>query len=347
MNGAYEFQHPAVLLLLALLPVYALLLGRMGRVAALRFPSTEIAKLTGAKARSAAGRLLFALRLLALALLIVAVAGPTRVSTSVERKSEGIDIMLALDLSTSMHALDMSPPGQELSRATVAKSVIAEFVDQRPSDRVGLVAFSGKPYLSSPLTLNHEWLKKIIGRLDAGVLREQGTAIGEAVAMAADRMKNRTGKGSRILILLTDGDDNSSRKIQPVPAAELAAGLGQRVYTIGIGKSEPTALPAMDPFTGQIIRDASGKARAAHMMPAANYTLLGKMAYLSGGKFYRATNTDELKKIYEDIGKLETSEVRVITHTQHTHLFVPVALAALALLLAEMVLKNTRFLRLP
>jgi Ca-activated chloride channel family protein len=319
MNGAYEFQYPAVLLLLALLPIYALLLGRMGRVAALRFPSTEIAKLSGAKARSAAGRFLFALRLFALALLIVAVADPVRVSTAIERKSEGIDIMLALDMSGSMQAPDMDIGGTATSRIEAAKAVIAEFVDKRLTDRIGLIAFAGNPYLASPLTLNHAWLKKIITKIQAtGAASQGGTAIGDATAMAADRMKNRTGKGSRILILLTDGDDNASKRIKPVPAAELALGLGQRVYTIGVGKGGNEEFP-----------------------------LLGKMASLSGGKFYRATNGSELKKIYEDIGRLETSEVRVITHTQYTHLFVPVALAALALLLAETVLRNTRNLRLP
>lgn len=347
MPDNLDFHHPWVLLLLALLPLHALLAGRMGRVAALRFSSTETARAAGAKARSAPGALLATLRLLALALLIIAIAGPRRSATSVERKSEGIDIMLALDLSPSMHAFDMSPPGGEISRATAAKAVIADFVDLRPTDRIGIVAFSGKPYLVSPLTLNHAWLKQGLSRLDAGVLREQGTAIGEAVAMSADRMKKRTGKGSRIVILLTDGDDNSSRRIQPVPSAELAAGLGQRVYTIGIGKNEPTPMPAIDPYTGKIRRDATGRAIPGFMMDPANYSLLEKMASVSGGKFYRATNTAELKRIYEDIGKLETSEVRVITHLEYTELFVPVALAALTVLLVELALANTRCLRLP
>lgn len=349
MPDNLDFHHPWVMLLLALLPLHALLTGRMGRVAALRFSSAELARAAGAKARSAPGALLATLRLLALALIIIACAGPRISRTRVERKTEGIDIMLALDLSPSMFAMDMSPPGQDLWRCLVAKEVMRDFIDKRPDDRIGLVAFAGKSYLVSPLTLNHDWIKLGLDRIDAGVLPVQGTAIGEAMAMSADRMKNRKGKGSRIIILLTDGDDNSSRKILPVPAAELAAALGQRIYTIGIGIDRETAMPEMDRYENKPARDARGHVMLNPMfkLPPANYTLLQKMAEISGGRFYRAKDAAELRRIYDDIGALETSEVLVLNHVEYTELFAPFALAALAVLLAETALANTRYLRLP
>ena len=349
MPDNLEFHYPWVALLLALLPIYALLTGRMGRVAALKFSSAELARASGAKARSAPGALMATLRLLALALLILACAGPRVARTRVERKTEGIDIMLALDLSPSMFAMDMSPPDKDLWRCLVAKDVIRDFVDRRPDDRVGLVGFAGKPYLISPLTLNHDWIKLGLDRIDAGILPQPGTAIGEAVAMATSRMKERKGKGNRIIILLTDGDDNSSRKILPVPAAEVAAALGIRVYTIGVGIDKPTPMPEMDRSTRRPLRDAQGRVSLdpTFMLPAANYELLGRMATLSGGKFYRAKNAAELRGIYEDIGKLETSEVLVLSHVEYTELFAAFALAALGVLLAGHTLANTRYLRLP
>lgn len=346
-TGTFTFLHPWALAFLAALPVLALLAGRAGRAAALRFPSTEIAREAGKRARSAPGRLALALRLTTLALLIIACAGPRITRTNVTSKSDGIDIMLVMDLSPSMYALDMSPKGEDRTRADMAKSVMRDFVAKRPDDRIGLVAFSGKPYLISPLTLNHDWLDHAVSRLDAGVLPEQGTAIGDAVAMAADRMSKLKGKGDRVIILLTDGDDNSSQNIAPVPAAELAKALGERLYTIGIGKDEPTPMPVIDPRTGRPARNRNGEILSQSMMPPANYSLLGRMAELTGGRFYRAKDDAELVRIYEDIGRLEKSEVRITRRAEHTELFALFAAAALATLLASVALANTRHLRLP
>ncbi len=346
-TGTLTFLHPWVLGLLAALPLIALLSGRAGRASALRFPSVEIAREAGRRTRSAPGRLALALRLLTLALIIIACAGPRLTRTNATSESDGIDIMLVMDLSASMYALDMSPQGGDRTRVDVAKSVMRDFVAKRPDDRIGLVAFSGRPYLVSPLTLNHEWLAQAVGRLAAGVLPEPGTAIGDAVAMAADRMKKLKGKGDRVIILLTDGDDNASQKIAPVPAAELAKALGERLYTIGIGKDEPTPMPHVDQRTGRPVRDRKGAIVNQFMMPPANYSLLGRMAELTGGKFYRAKDDAELVRIYEDIGRLEKSEVRVVRHSEHTELFAFFAAAALATLLAEAALANTRHLRLP
>lgn len=348
MLDQFEFRHPAVLGLLALLPLYALLLGRYGRAAAMRFPSAELARAAGAKARSAPGRLMISLRMAALALLIVACSGPRLTRTHIERHAEGIDIVLAVDLSASMLALDLAPEGRDLTRIEVARKVIREFIEKRPDDRIGMVAFSGKPYLVSPLTTTHPWLLKRLDALRAGTIKEIGTALGDALAMSTDRMKTREGKGSRVIILLTDGDDNMSREIMPLSTCELVRALGHRLYTIGIGKDEATTLPKVDLVTGKPKRGPDGKVIYSDLvLPPANYELLGKMAALGQGRFYRAKNAEELGKIYDDIGKLEKSDVHVTTRTEYIELFTFLVLGALAALLTEFILAHTRFLRLP
>src|SRR5262249_54445931 len=153
-NGNFEFQFPWLLALLAFLPVYAFALGRVGKLAALRFPSADIARAAGAMARSATGRLLLFLRLLTVALCIVALAGPRFANDRTETEASGVDIMLALDLSWSMMALDMGGPDEMVSRFDIASQVLEDFVQKRPSDRMGLIVFSAVPYLASPLTLN-------------------------------------------------------------------------------------------------------------------------------------------------------------------------------------------------
>ncbi|MDB6023130.1 MAG: hypothetical protein JWQ04_2987, partial [Pedosphaera sp.] len=206
MNSHFQFQFPWVLALLALLPVYAFLRGRVGKLSALRFPSADIARAAGGAARGAAGRLLLFLRLLALALCIVALAGPRFANDRTETQASGVDIMLVLDLSWSMESLDMGGTTEETTRFGIASSVLEDFVSKRPNDRIGLIAFSGVPYLASPLTLNHEWLAQNLHRLHIGTIRELGTAIGDATAAAAKRLSMLKGSKSRIIILLTDGD---------------------------------------------------------------------------------------------------------------------------------------------
>ena len=170
MNGEFEFQYPWLLALLGLLPVYALLRGKAGKLSALTFSSADIARAAGAQARAAAGRFLFFLRLLAVALGIVALAGPRLANYHVETETPGIDIMLVLDLSWSMMAIDMGRPAEKLSRFAIASGVLKDFIQKRPNDRIGLIAFSGVPYLASPLTLNHDWLIENLQRLHIGII---------------------------------------------------------------------------------------------------------------------------------------------------------------------------------
>jgi len=346
MNGEFEFQFPWVLALLGLLPVYALLRGKVGRLSALTFSSADIAREAGAQARSAAGRFLFFLRLLVVALGIVTLAGPRLANYHVETETPGIDIMLVLDLSWSMEAIDMGKPEEKLSRFACASSVLKDFIAKRPDDRIGLIAFSGVPYLASPLTLNHAWLDENIGRLHIGIINDLGTAIGDAVVVGARRLKDAPNSKSRIMILLTDGDNNMG-KIDPLPASQLAAALGVRIYTIGIGIEQPCNMPAFDPATGQFKLDPNGNIIPTLLLQPANYSVLGKMADLSGGHFYRATNQRELQNIYNQIDRLEKSEVKQRRFATYEPLFHWPLLAALGLLAVELILAETRFRRVP
>src|SRR5256714_712666 len=175
MNGNFQFQYPWLLALLALLPAYSFLHGRIGKISALRFPSTDIARAAGAAARSAAGRFLLFLRILTIALCIVALAGPRFANDHTQTEASGVDIMLVLDLSWSMMALDMGGPQERVSRFDIASEVLEDFIHKRPSDRMGLIVFSAVPYLASPLTLNHNWLTENLHRLHVGLIRNLGT----------------------------------------------------------------------------------------------------------------------------------------------------------------------------
>ncbi|MEY4776309.1 MAG: hypothetical protein RL759_822, partial [Verrucomicrobiota bacterium] len=219
----FEFEHPWVLIFLALLPLYSWLRGKSGQAAALLYPDVGLLRAVSSPVREAAGSLRVFLRLATVAALIVAIAGPRTVSKEIERETEGLDIMLVVDLSWSMMALDMSTPREEVTRWQASYTVIQDFIAKRSDDRIGAVVFSGKPYLLSPITINRDWVSKGVDRMHIGIIREAGTAIGDGVAMALDRMKNLKGKNSKVLILLTDGDDNMSKAILPVPSAELAA----------------------------------------------------------------------------------------------------------------------------
>jgi Ca-activated chloride channel family protein len=346
MNGEFEFQYPWVLALIGLLPVYALLRGRAGKWSALTFSSAEIARAAGAPMRTAAGRLLAFLRLLTVGLGIVALAGPRLADYHVVTETPGIDIMLVQDLSWSMMAVDMGRPEEKLSRFAIASKVLQDFIEQRPDDRIGLIAFSGKAYLVSPLTLNHDWLIQNIQRLHIGIISDLGTAIGDAVAVAAKRLEAVPNGKSRIMILLTDGDNNLG-KVNPVAGAQLAAALGIKIYTIGIGIEQPCNMPEFDPQTGQFRLDAQGNLIPSLLLQPANYSVLGKMAALSGGQFYRATNQRQLQSIYEQINRLEKTRVTRRRFATYQPLFEWPLLAALGLLALELTLANTRFRRVP
>ncbi|HTV42394.1 MAG TPA: VWA domain-containing protein [Candidatus Sulfotelmatobacter sp.] len=345
MNGEFEFQYPWVLALLGLLPVYALLLGKTGKGSALKFSSAEIARAAGARMRTSAGRFLVFSRLLAAGLGIVALAGPRLADYHVVTETPGIDIMLVQDVSWSMVAVDMAPE-ERLSRFAIASGVLQDFIQKRPNDRIGLIAFSGKSYLVSPLTLDHDWLIQNLQRLHIGIIRDLGTAIGDAVAVAAKRLEAGPNGKSRIMILLTDGDNNLGQ-VNPVAGAQIAAALGIKIYTIGIGIEQPCNMPEFDPQTGQYRLDANGNLIPSFLLQPANYSVLGTMAKISGGQFYRATTQYQLRSIYDQINRLEKTRITRRRFATYHPLFEWPLLAALGVLAVELIFANTRFRRVP
>src|SRR6201992_3197574 len=291
-----RFLQPEGFWALALLPLILLWRGRRGPVAAVEYSDVSLARDVARRTRSRIGGLVWLLPILAAAFMIVGLARPQRTHSQTEVTANGIDIVLGLDVSGSMEALDFSVNNYRVNRIQVVKSVVAKFIDERPNDRIGLIAFAGSPYIVSPLTLDHDWLLQNLERVNVG-LGDDGTAIGSAIAAAVNHLRTTTAK-SKVVILLTDGVNNSG-KISPLAAAEAARALGVKVYTIGVGvRGGKVPIPA---------RDQAGK---VHMIMAAvdiDERPLQAVASETGGLFYRATDTDSLEKIYEQINHYETS----------------------------------------
>jgi Ca-activated chloride channel family protein len=328
------FAHPYVLLLLLLLPALAWLKGKAGQAAAFVYSSVELVRPISGLRRSRAGAILANLRWLALALFILALAQPRLVRGESHVKASGIDIVVALDLSGSMRSLDFGP---DLSRIKLAKEVLQKFIDNRPNDRIGLVAFAKEAYIASPPTLDHDYLQHQLQRLDIGVIDESATAIGSALMTALNRIKDLKDK-SKIVILMTDGENNSG-KVSPLTAADAAQALKVKVYTIGIGKQGTADMP--------VGRDQFGRIMTRPVAVDIDEDTLTKIAQETNGKYYRADTADTLRRIYEEIDRLETTEVEVKKYQQYDELFGQAAIAGLAVLLLEMILAHSVWRKLP
>ena len=335
MNGNFQLLHPQFLWLLACLPVMAIWKGRWGRPVAVRMPSTHDAIMVGARPRSTIGGFLAFVGLLALALLIAALARPRLGRGSTEIEASGIDIVLALDVSVSMEALDFKIDGKPVNRLNVIKKVVGEFVGQRPNDKLGMVAFAGRPYLVSPLTLDHGFLAKRLADVKLGQV-EDGTAIGSAIAAAVNHLRDSTAK-SRIIILLTDGMNNAGA-VNPPTAAEAAKALGIKIYTIGAGIRGDAPIPVRDMFGGTHLQ---------MMKVDIDEEMLRQIANATGGQTFRATDTDSLVKIYDAINQLETTTRKLKKYQQYDELYLWFLVPGLCLLLLELFLNQTRFRRLP
>jgi Ca-activated chloride channel family protein len=319
-----RFLYPHLLWLLLLLPLLAILRGRMGAAPALLFSSTSlVAQLaTPKKTRPAALRMGF--RLLALAFLILAAARPQQGNTTTEVQASGIDILLAVDVSGSMEAMDFTLGGKQANRLEVVKKVVDEFIEQRPNDRIGLVGFGGRPYLICPLTLDHNWLRKRLESLAIGMV-EDGTAIGSAIGSGINRLRDQDSK-SRILILLTDGMNNSGR-VPPLVAAEAAETLGIKVYTIGAGTRGEAPIP---------VRDAFGRQRIRMARVDIDEKTLSEVAEMTGAQYFRATDTKSLTRIYDEINTMETTTRTIKKFENYRELFPFLVIAALAMLGLEL-----------
>jgi Ca-activated chloride channel homolog len=331
----FTFAHWWFLFGLLLLPLMAWLRGRKGARPAFVYSSVTLLQNVSKTSRSRAGALLHSLRWLALALFIVALARPqfTRTDTSV--RASGVDIVVALDLSGSMESEDFVIKGQQVNRLTVAKDTIAKFIEKRPNDRIGLVAFAGRAYIAAPLTLDHDFLRANLDRLQLRTI-EDGTAIGSGLSAAVNRLREVRSK-SKIVILMTDGQNNAG-KIQPLTAAEAAKAIGVKVYTIGVGIRGFAPIPVYFP---------GGQKMYQRQRVDIDEDTLTAMADKTGGKYYRADSTDTLRKIYDEIDKFEKSEAVVKKFVEREEMFRWTAVPGVIVLLLELALANTIWRRLP
>jgi Ca-activated chloride channel homolog len=325
-----RFLHPELLWLLALLPLLALIRGRRGPAPALIFSTTSIAATLAQGRRTSPGHILTAIRLLAVGLLIVALARPQQGNTTTEIKASGIDILLAVDLSGSMQAMDFTLHGQPADRLDVVKSVVDQFIDARPNDRIGLVAFAEKPFVVSPLTLDHDWLRKRLKSLSIGMAGDN-TAIGSAIGAGINRLREKDAK-SRIMILLTDGMNNAG-KVPPLVAAEAAETLKIKIYTIGAGTRGEAPMPIVDDF---------GRKRLVRARVDIDEETLTKVAQMTGARYFRATDTQSLQKIYDEINSMETTTRTIKNFEHYRELFPFPLLTALLFFGLELLRKHKR-----
>jgi len=328
--------YPYLFLLLLLLPLAAWLKGRRGRSPAFLYSSVRlVADLTHAR-RSHAGAILAALRWLVLAMFITALAQPRLSHSETKVTASGVDIVVALDLSGSMRSEDFEVGDKRVSRINMAKTVLKDFIDKRPNDRIGLVVFASDAFIATPVTLDHDFLQANIDRIDIGTINPDRTAIGSGLSVAVNRLRELQSK-SKIVILMTDGEDNAS-KVPPLTVADAAQALGVKVYTIGVGKQGSAPMPVTDMFGRQ----------GYQMVPVdIDEDTLTKIADKTGGKYYRADNAEKFEKIYAEIDKLEKTEATINKYTQHRELFGWLIAIGLSVLLVEVLLAQTTLRRLP
>lgn len=326
--------NPWFLVLLLILPVIYLYYRRMkGRyTGTMRFPYTDVLKQNNRKTlRSAVVQKWWIIRMIIALFFIIALARPQAGRGYSEFFTKGIDIIMAVDASGSMLAEDFQP-----NRLENAKETAIEFVGGRKGDRIGLVVFGEKSFTQTPLTLDYELLKKRIGELFVGIVPKDRTAIGMALANSINRLRDSDAK-SRVIILLTDGMNNSG-KIDPTTAAGLAKTLGIKIYTIGVGREGIVNVPVNHPFFGK---------QYAQMETDVDEETLIKIADQTGGLFFRAESEEALKEIYKQIDSLEKTKVEVREYTDYKELFYWLLFPALFLIICEIVLFYLWGLKLP
>ncbi len=323
----FQFADPWWLLLLLVIPILHILRGGRGRHASIQFPNTSLLRDLGTPARAGAGWIWFSLLLMSVAVAAFALARPQKLLSTEEEKSEGISIMLTVDVSLSMLIEDFYIGGQPVNRLTAAKRVMTDFIQGRKSDRIGIVAFAGETYLPCPLTMDRDWLINNLDRVQTQRVGD-GTAIGSGIASAANRIKKEK-TPSKVIVLLTDGANNSGR-LSPQDAAKLAATLGIKIYTIAIGTPGIHVIP--DPrrgtFTpvGQQLFDEK---------------TLKEVAAIGSGQFYMAQDLNTLTDVFATIDKLEKAKIERRKFTEAEELFHYPLYAAAALLLLALLLSST------
>ncbi|MBI4430931.1 MAG: VWA domain-containing protein [Candidatus Omnitrophica bacterium] len=278
---------------------------------------------------------LIGLRLVAVFLMIMALMRPQKGIEETKVETEGIDIILSIDVSGSMLAEDFILNGERKNRLEVVKDVVRDFIKKRTNDRIGLVIFAGRSYVQCPLTLDYGVLLQFLERAEIGMI-EDGTAVGDGLAAALTRLRKVDSK-SKVVILLTDGVNNAG-KVDPLNAAELARATGVRVYTIGAGSKGQVPFPARDFFGNKVYQWA--------VIDVDDETMT-KIAETTGGRYFRATDTESLRKIYDEIDRLEKTKVELNAYMEYKELFQPFVILALMIILAEAALRHTRLRTLP
>jgi Ca-activated chloride channel homolog len=346
VNTSFRFEQPWFLLFLALPPLLWFIGRRLQKPPVIRFAAARIFAKATTFQSSWTKAFRNALYYIGCSCLIVGLARPQfGISTSRIRAS-GIDIMLLLDVSLSMLSEDFSIGSQRASRLEVVKQVTEKFITGRPDDRIGIIAFSGRAYLVSPLTLDHKWLIENLARLNirrvgdqtalGPSLVEDGTAIGSALATGANRLRDRRAK-SRVMVLLTDGDNNAG-KIPPLTAAEAAAAIGIKIYTIGAGTNGLVPFPHSDGFGNTYY--------SQEYMPFKEDTCR-EIARIGGGVFFRAIDTKTLKEIFSQIDQFEKTDLEVQKYQKYQDVFGWLLAASLCFLGATFVLRETIWSKVP
>jgi Ca-activated chloride channel homolog len=330
------FGHPYFLLLLLLLPLLGWLKGKQGKPPAFVYSSVQLVRGILNVTRTRSGAFLASLRWLILALLIIALAQPRLTKSETKVTASGVDIAVALDMSGSMASEDFEVGRERLNRLAMAKEVLKKFIDKRPADRIGIVAFATQAYIACPLTLDHDFLLENLARLELGTIDNSRTAIGSALSAAINRLRELKSK-SKIVILMTDGQNNAG-KVPPLTVAEAAQKLGVKLYTIGVGTRGMAPMPV---YWG-------GRKVGYQQQPVdIDEDTLQKIANMTGGKYYRADNSQRFQAIYAEIDKLEKTEAEVKKFSQHNELFAWFITPGLGLLLLEVLLRHTIWRRLP
>jgi Ca-activated chloride channel homolog len=329
----FRFANPEFLILFVVIPVlvYWYIKKNNGTSSTLKYSNLGIIKSVRKSSLKRFRHILFVLRIAALSLLIVGFSRPQSGQSEEEIITEGIDIIMAMDISSSMLAEDFKPK----NRLEAAKLVAADFIKGRQNDRIGLVVFAAQSFTQCPLTLDYGILLKFLEEIDIGMI-EDGTAIGMALGNCVNRLRDSSAK-SKVVILLTDGQNNRG-ELDPLTAAKVAKAFSIRVYTIGAGADGNALYPVDDPFFGK---------RYVKMEVKIDEDLLKQVAVETGGKYFRATDKENLEKIYAEIGELEKTKIEVKEYTRYKELFLKYLVIALGLLVVEIVLANTKFKKIP
>lgn len=301
------------------------------RSASVRYSDLSLVR-TGSKTmRQRLRPVIFVLRILAVAFMTVAMARPQTGNEQRDIEAEGIDIIMALDISGSMKAEDFSPH----NRLFVAKEEIAKFINRRTNDRIGLVVFAASSFTQCPLTLDYGALKNFLDQVDFGMI-DDGTAIGLALANSVNRLRDTDAK-SKVIILLTDGENNVW-EIDPITAANIAKTMGIKIYTIGAGTTGNVMVPVQDPIFGK---------RYVYSTSKIDEASLKKIANITGGLYFRARSGEELDRIYTEIDKMEKTKIKVHEYIQYEEMFFGFLMTGFVLLLLEMILGQTYFRKIP